>query len=344
MELATLQALSYSAVIFFVTAYLIMDGFDLGIGSLQLFGQNTHERRIMLNSIGPFWDGNEVWLIVFGASLFGLFPMAYGSIFSGFYLLILLFALGLIMRAVAIEFRGKSENEKWRFGWDVLFSSASSVIGFGLGIVVGNIIRGVPLDNSTLLYSGSRLLGLLHPYCLLVGGTLWSIFAMHGSIFLLIKTEDHLQTRARKWFSNLYVLTLILYSGMLITTFKTIPQFAQLAQHWSSIQFCLIVIKFVAIVSIPIFVSKECYWKAFISSSVMIASAVALFASTYYPYIVYNVASPEHSITALNSSGSAMGLRNFLILAVIVIPLVIAYTVYVHKVFAGKVKLSEHSY
>src|SRR5271154_2027303 len=168
------------------TGYAILDGFDLGIGALHLFTKTDEERRIMLNTIGPVWDGNEVWLVTGGGALFAAFPEVYATVFSGFYLAFMLLLVALIFRAVAIEFRSKQPMKWWRDLWDVSFSVSSIVSSLLVGIAMGNIAWGIPLSGDHE-YAGA-FLGLLNPFPLMLGVTALALFMMHGSIYIVLKT------------------------------------------------------------------------------------------------------------------------------------------------------------
>ena len=199
-----------------LSGYAILDGFDLGVGALHLFTKTDRDRRIMLNSIGPVWDGNEVWLVTGGGALFAAFPDVYASSFSGFYLAFILLLVALIFRAVAIEFRSKRPSPRWRSTWDVSFSVSSIVSSLLIGVALGNVAQGLPLTAEGEYLGG--LLGLLRPYPLVVGLTTVALFAMHGSIYVVMKTEGELQARIRGWIPRLIGLFV---AGYVVTTALT---------------------------------------------------------------------------------------------------------------------------
>ena len=175
------------------TGYALLDGFDLGVGALHLFTKTDEDRRIMLNAIGPVWDGNEVWLVTGGGALFAAFPIVYATVFSGFYFAFMLLLAALIFRAVAIEFRSKQPMRWWRQMWDCGFFGGSVLSGFLIGVAMGNIAWGVPIDARGE-FAGT-FLGLLHPYALLLGVTTVALFMMHGAIYVVMKTEGSLHDR-----------------------------------------------------------------------------------------------------------------------------------------------------
>src|SRR5262245_24782354 len=185
-----------------LAGYAILDGFDLGVGILHLFVRKDEERRIFMNSIGPLWDGNEVWLVVFGGALFAAFPRAYAAAFSGFYTPFMFILAGLIFRGVSMEFRSKQAWRAWRAFWDIAFCAASTLVTFTFGVLVANCIRGLPLGADGDFVTRVTVLDLLwpgKPYPILVGLFAVATFAMHGSIYLYLKTEGELQRRIHRW-------------------------------------------------------------------------------------------------------------------------------------------------
>jgi cytochrome bd ubiquinol oxidase subunit II len=187
---------------FLLVGYAILDGFDLGVGAWHLLGKTDHERRILMNSIGPVWDGNEVWLVTAGGALFAAFPDVYATAFSGFYLPFMFLLFALIFRAVSIEFRSKEESKAWRNFWDWGFSTGSIVAALLFGIAIGNIIVGFEI-GSDKEYQGT-FLDLVSPYTVLTGVFNVIMFMMHGAIYLTLKTEGTLRIRAKKWASKTY--------------------------------------------------------------------------------------------------------------------------------------------
>ena len=207
----------YVLFVIIIAGYLIMDGFDLGVGILHPFlAKNDEERRISLNSIGPVWDGNEVWLVLGGGALFAAFPMVYASLFSGFYAAMMLVLLVLILRTVAIEFRSKRPSPRWRSAWDWVFFASSLGIALLLGVAFGNIMQGVLLDAQGNI--GGTLLDLLNPYALLVGVTTVFMLATHGAIYLSMKTEGELLARVKRWIPRLMIVFFVLNTLLVVWT------------------------------------------------------------------------------------------------------------------------------
>lgn len=212
-----------------LSGYAILDGFDLGVGMLHLLGKNDYERRVFLNSIGPVWDGNEVWLITGGGALFAAFPEVYATVFSGFYLALFFLLVVLVFRAVAIEFRSKRESFRWRQNWDIAFSLSSYVIALLLGVAVGNIIVGIPLDNKHEFIG--KFWTLLNPYSILVGITSVALFMMHATIYLVMKTEGEIQEKVKSWVNNSIIFFVIMYVSKTMITLIYVPS---MIQHFRS--------------------------------------------------------------------------------------------------------------
>ncbi|MCA2004971.1 MAG: cytochrome d ubiquinol oxidase subunit II [Ignavibacterium sp.] len=324
-----------------LTGYAILDGFDLGIGALHLLVKKDIDRRIMLNSIGPVWDGNEVWLVTGGGALFAAFPDVYATVFSGFYNAIILLLFMLIFRAVAIEFRSKRPMKLWRQTWDIAFSVASILIAFLMGVALGNIITGIPLD-STKEYVGT-FWDMINPYTVLVGITTVALFMMHGSIYGVLKTEGELNEKLKGWVNNTIIFFVICY---VTTTMATLIYFPNMAKHFKDYPplFALALLNMLAIANIPREIHHGREFMAFLSSAASIASLLALFAVGIFPNIVLSNPNPEYSLTIYNAASSQKTLTIMLIIAAIGVPFVLAYTISIYWIFRGKVKLTNMSY
>ncbi len=324
-----------------LTGYAVLDGFDLGVGALHLFTKTDHDRRILLNSIGPVWDGNEVWLVTGGGALFAAFPDVYATSFSGFYLAFILLLVALIFRAVAIDFRSKRASPKWRQTWDVSFCVSSIVSSLLIGVALGNIVLGIPLTPETE-YTGG-LLGLLRPYPLVVGLTTVALFAMHGAIYLVMKTEGELQARVRSWVPRLIGLFV---AGYVITTALTLVFIPHMTTTLREEPVLLIVpaLSVLAIANIPREIHRGRDFRAFLSSCATMVLLMALFGIGMYPDMIYSSPNPEYSLTIYNAASSPKTQQIMLIIAVIGMPVVVAYTISIYWIFRGKVKLDAHSY
>ncbi len=324
-----------------LAGYAVLDGFDLGVGILHLFGKDEDERRIFLNSIGPIWDGNEVWLVTFGGALFAAFPEAYATILSGFYDAVMLLLFALVFRAVSIEFRGKVVSKSWRKLWDVGFalSSIGATLIFGMGI--GNGMRGIPL-NERGLFIGS-FSDLLSPYSVLCGLLTVAMFAMHGALYLNLKVPlGKIHDRVTEWgwhtwgaFLVLYILTTV-YT--LIYLPHTIPTFAALPLG------IVISLNVCAIANIPRCLFMKRPGQAFISSSLAIVLLVTLFSLALWPNLITASNDPANSLTIYRAASSPGTLKRMFIIALIGMPLVIAYTSVVYWTFRRRVDLKKEGY
>lgn len=324
-----------------LTGYAILDGFDLGVGALHLLTKTDDERRIMINAIGPVWDGNEVWLVTGGGALFAAFPDVYATVFSGFYTAIMLLLAMLIFRAVAIEFRSKQPMTWWRKMWDVAFSISSMLIALLMGIALGNVIAGLPVDG-TGEFSMS-FVDLLNPYALLVGVTTVALFMMHGAIYAVMKTEGLMQEKIRGWINNTIIFFVICYVTTTMATLLYMPHMAEpFKEH--PLLFFVAVAGMLSIANIPREIHHRREFIAFLSSCASIAALMALFALGMFPNVVFSSIAPDYHLTIYNASSSQKTLAVMLTVAIIGIPFVLAYTISIYWIFRGKVRLDSMSY
>jgi cytochrome d ubiquinol oxidase subunit II len=324
-----------------ISGYAILDGFDLGAGSLHLFLKKEQSRRIAMNAIGPIWDGNEVWLVIGGGALFAGFPVAYAAIFSAFYVPFMVFLVGLIFRAVSIEFRSKEAWAWWRRGWDILYCFASIVISLSLGLMLGNVVQGLPL-NANREFDGD-LLSFFNPFAVLVSITTLALFMMHGAIFLTMKTENRLFVRLRVLANNFIVFFVV---SFVITTVYTLLYIPHLSDFFKSnpVWFIIPLLMILTIANIPRQVKVGKYRYAFACSAATIALLLMMVAIEVFPYLLYSPQRPLNSITVYNAASSGRTMKILLIMALVGTPLVGVYTSFVFWTFKGKVKLDEMSY
>ncbi len=335
-----LNTVWFLLILVLFAGYAILDGFDLGVGILHLFHKSDTDRRLSLNSIGPVWDGNEVWLVTGGGALFAAFPEVYATVFSGFYIALMLLLGSLIFRAVAIEFRSKNKSPRWRRFWDRAFSLGSLFTALLLGVAFGNVAAGVPLDANRNVSVG--LLALLHPYAVLVGISTVALFALHGAIFLSLKTDGAMQNRVRSWIP---LLMCIFGACYILTTIATLSQQHHLAARFSGNPAWWFVpaVTLLAIAGTVYEIKKGRDFRAFVCSSITIALLVALVAIGIFPNII--LSDPiENSLTIYNAASSPKTLKIMLTIALIGMPMVLSYTIAIYWVFRSKVKLDEHSY
>jgi cytochrome d ubiquinol oxidase subunit II len=324
-----------------VVAYTVLDGFDLGVGILNFFTKKDQERRIFLNSIGPVWDGNEVWLVIVGGALLAGFPVVYASLASGFYTLVMLLLAALIFRAVAIEFRSKEASLRWRFFWDFVFSVSSLIIAFGVGLVLGNLVEGLPI-NEKGDFVGSLPL-FFRPYAILVGLTSVALFTMHGSIYLVMKTEGALHDRLRKWSTRSMILFAIMYFFLTVATLIYMPH---MAERFKDMPWLIVIAGLAALsfANIPREFTKGNDGWAFLSSCSLIGLLVLIFGIGTFPRLIVSCLDPAYSLTIFNTCSSKLTLTVLLIIVAIGIPLVLAYGTCIYRIFRGKVKIGPTSY
>ena len=338
----TLQIVWFVLFVIIVAGYMILDGFDLGVGILHPFVAKTdEERRITLNSIGPIWDGNEVWLILAGGVLFAAFPFVYASLFSGFYIAFMLVLLVLIMRTVAIEFRSKRPSPRWRSLWDFVFFLSSLLIALLLGVAFGNIMQGVTLhENGDVTMT---LLELLRPFPILMGLTTIFMLAAHGAIYLAMKTEGALHDRVRKIAPPLMITFFALNTVIVFLTamYREHILMTYLDRVWPVV--------FPALALVAVLVS---YWMlrqgkdlfAFLASGAMIALLIFSAAAGLFPILLISSINPAYNLTIYNGTAEANALTVMLIIALIGLPFVLLYTTGVYYFFRGKVRLDPTSY
>jgi cytochrome d ubiquinol oxidase subunit II len=325
-----------------LAGYAVLDGFDLGVGILHPLARSDHERRVFLNAIGPIWDGNEVWLVVFGGALFAAFPEAYATIFSGFYVAFMLLLFALIFRAVSIEFRSKVDAPGWRRAWDAGFCASSLVAALVYGVGVGNAMVGLPLDERGA-YAGG-FLDLLRPYPLLLGLLTVAMFAMHGALYLALKVpHGPLHDRVREWAWHTWGVFLVLYILATDYTLAAVPRAVANLERapWAA---AVVVANVLAIANVPRALSRNQPGRAFLSSCAAVVALVALFSLALWPNLVTASNDPSHSLTIYSAASSEKTLAIMLAIALIGIPLVLTYTAVVYWTFRRRVEIGEHSY
>ena len=338
----SLELIWYVLYVIIISGYAILDGFDLGVGMLSPFIAHTDtERRIMLNAIGPVWDGNEVWLVLGGGALFAAFPLVYASLFSGFYIAMMLVLLVLIGRTVAIEFRSKRESRRWRAIWDFVFSGSSFGITVLLGVALGNVIRGVALDQGGNMNVG--LADLLNPFSIGVAVTAVAMFMLHGSIFLSQKVEGDLLDRVTALVPRLMIAFFVLMTALIGWTLLRTETFADNYRDrpWIAV---FPVLALVAALLAWRQVQRSRYFTAFLASATMIAALLCAVAAGLYPVMIPSLIDPAYSLTVHNDSAADPTLKIMLVFAIIGMPFVVLYTAGVYYFFRGRVRLDEESY
>lgn len=336
-----LNEIWYCLIGVLLTGYAILDGFDLGVGILHPLHKDDLSRRISLNSIGPVWDGNEVWLVTGGGALFAAFPEVYATVFSGFYLALILLLFALVFRAVAIEFRSKQPMHWWRSMWDWSFSIASMAAPLLFGVAMGNMVQGIPL-NERHNFAGS-FISLLNPYALLMGVTTVALFAMHGAIYLCMKTEGTVHANVRRWIRPAMLIFIICYVVLTLATVMYVPNISKAVSD-QPMFIVIVVMSILTMANIPREIAKGRDVRAFISSSATIILMMTLFAASMFPTMVLSSPNEANSLTIYNAASSSKTLGIMLIICLIGMPMVLTYTLSIYWIFRGKVKITPTSY
>jgi len=324
------------------SGYAILEGFDYGAGAWHLFFRKDLSRRISINAIGPLWDANQVWLIIGGGALFAGFPVMYATMLSAMYIPFMLFLMLLVLRSAAIKFRSAEEMAWWRKTWDIIYFTSNTLIGFLLGVVLGNVVQGFEIGEN-YSYQGGVFFAFLNPYALMVGFTTLSIFMTQGAIFLLLKTEGRLHAR----------LTFLLRRGMgffilsfVITSLYTLFYIPGVTDKFKEnpVFFVLPLLAFLAVANVPRLVSKKKYAYALVFSSLTMAFLLMLVAFQLYPVLLPSTIDPKYSVDIYNAASSQKSLGIMLSIVVIGAPLLAGYFLFLYKTFHGKVKLDDTSY
>ncbi len=334
-----LQIIWYILIGVLFLGYSVLDGFDLGIGVLFPFiAKKEEEKRILLNAIGPFWDGNEVWILTGGGALFAAFPHAYATVFSGFYLALMLVLFALIFRAVSFEFRAHSERKKF---WEWTFIIGSFLPALLYGVALGNVVYGVPIKliNGNMEFAGN-FFTLLRPYPLIIGIFGLVMFLLQGATYAVLKSEGELQERARTAARKAWWGFLFMAIVSFILTAILLPHAIKRPLAWIAA-----IITFAGWYMIYPALKKGADSLAFYMSSLAIVGLWGIIGAIHFPNLVRSINDPANlSITIYNASSSKLTLTVMLIIALIGMPIVILYTAYIYKWFKGKVKLEEGAY
>ena len=328
-----------------ITGYVILDGFDLGAGVVQLLVAKTEpEKAQVLRSIGPVWDGNEVWLVAAAGALFLAFPALYASSFSGFYLALMMVLWLLILRGIAIEFRNHLDNPLWRPAWDTVFGGASAALAALFGVALGNVVRGVPLDANgyfflplwTDLWPGADA-GVIDWYTLLVGAVAFVALGVHGSLWVVMKTIGRLQAGTRALSATLWwgllALTLVISPLSFVIQPNVWKQFTN--HPWGGV-FPLLALA--GLVGVRVLSSRRQDLGAFVASSLYLVGMLASVAFGVFPNVLPSNTTPDFSLTIYNAAAAEHGLVIALWWFIPGMTLAIAYSVFTYRHFAGKVE------
>ncbi len=326
------------AIVWFVliavlwTGYLVLEGFDFGVAMLLPFvGKGDQERRVALNTIGPLWDGNEVWLLTAGGATFAAFPEWYATLFSGFYLPLLLILLGLIVRAVAIEYRGKIDSDGWRRRWDRAIIVSAWLPAVLWGVTFANIVRGVPID-ATGTYTGG-FFTLLTPFAILGGLVTLTLFMSHGAIFLALKTDGAIREQAETLAKVLSSVSVIVAGAWAV--------WAQLAYSSAAWTWAAVAVAAVSLVAAHIAVEVKRFGWAFLFSALAIVAAVVLIFGSLYPDVMPSTTDAAFSLTVQNASSTHYTLTIMTWVAVALTPVVVAYQAWSYWVFRRRLRVED---
>jgi cytochrome bd ubiquinol oxidase subunit II len=329
MELNTLWFILIAVL---YIGYFVLEGFDLGVGILLPFlGKNDVKRRVLINTIGPHWDGNEVWLITAGGATFAAFPDWYATLFSGFYLPLFLILIALIVRGVAFEFRSKDEDPRWRSLWDWAICVGSFIPAFLWGVAFTNFVRGVPIDQNMMYVGG--FWNLLNPFALLGGLVSLLGFILHGAIFISLKTTDDLCDTAERTARRFWLPTLVVLTGWVIAAYFFTDILNQLGVNPGIIPIGAPI----AMLAAGYFIYARRMGWAFLMTALAILFATSTIFLVLYPRVMVSSLNPAWSLTIYNTSSSPYTLRVMTIVALIFLPFVLGYQAWAYWVFRKRI-------
>jgi cytochrome d ubiquinol oxidase subunit II len=314
------------------TGFFILEGFDFGVGMLHsLVGQDDAGRRAAINTIGPLWDGNEVWLIVAGAAMFAAFPGWYATMFSGLYLAIVLLLASLIVRGVAFEYRGKRDAARWRRTWDALLTTGSVLAPLLIGVALGDLLHGLPI-NAAQNYTGS-FWNLLQPYAVFTGVTFVLICALHGATFLCLKTTGAIRDRSWQLARRVAPVTAAAVTGFIIWTHVT-----------AGTTFFLNLIELLAVLAAIaavwlVYDRRDGF--AFTATAVTIAACILSIFVDLYPNVMVSSTSKAYNLTVHNTASGAYSLKAMTVVVIVFLPLVLLYQAWTYYVFRKRVSVSD---
>lgn len=332
MSYEFLQILWFILIAVLWIGFFFLEGFDFGVGMLLPFlGKRDTERRAIINTIGSVWDGNEVWLLTAGGATFAAFPHWYATMFSGFYLALFLLLIGLILRGISFEYRSKDANPAWRSRFDWMIAIGSFLAALLLGTAFANLARGVPIDEN-MMYTGN-LFTLLNPFGLIGGLTMVSVFLLHGANFLTLKLDGELRERARAASKKLYVVAAVAVILLAITTYIFTDISTKIGINPGIMPIASVVVLLVTI----IFINRKMEGWAFVSTGVHIILTQIAFFTLMFPRVMISSTNPAYSLTIYNASSSQYTLTVMSIIALIFVPIVLAYQGWTYYMFRKRI-------
>ena len=334
MDWFNLETLWFALIAVLFIGYFVLEGFDFGVGILtKVIASDDTDRRVMINTIGPVWDGNEVWVLTAGGAMFAAFPLWYATVFSSFYLPLFLILIGLIVRGVAFEFRGKRTEERWRWWWDQAIFYGSLLPAILWGVAFANFVRGIPIEDNGLFVG--NLLDLLHPYALLGGVGTLLMFTTHGAVYLALKTEDggEIQQRAEKLGLWLSAVTAVGVIAFLAWTY-----FNAVALGDTGVVPGIIPVSAMgAAIAVPILLREKLHGWAFVATTSMIALTVLTLFLNLYPRLLVSSIDAAFDITIMNAKASDLTLTIMTWATVVFLPIVLAYQAWSYWVFRHRI-------
>jgi len=343
-----METIWFCLVAVMIAVYVVLDGFDLGAGIVHLLVARTdRERRAVLGSIGPVWDGNEVWLLAGGGTLYFAFPALYASSFSGFYLPLMIVLWLLILRGISIEFRNHMESLVWQQLWDAVFAGASALLAIFFGAALGNVVRGVPLDRSGEFFlplwtnfTAGQDAGILDWYTILIAVAALLTLTMHGSLWVVLKTEGAVEGRARRFAKGVWWAVVAWVVLITLASFHIQPHLkASYAAHPWGYVFPLSAI--LGLVGIRVLDGRRAGLEAFLASCLFILGMLTSAAFGIYPNVLPSSGDPSLSLTILNAAAPPYGLQIGLAWFIPGMLLTASYFIYTYRNFSGKVKVEE---
>lgn len=332
MSYEFLQTLWFILIAVLWIGFFFLEGFDFGVGMLLPFlGKKDEERRAIINTIGSVWDGNEVWLITAGGATFAAFPHWYATMFSGFYLALFLLLVGLILRGISFEYRSKDPNPAWRSRFDWMIAIGSFLPSLLFGIAFSNLVHGVPIDQNKI-YTGN-LFTLLNPYGLIGGLTMVSVFLLHGANFLTLKLDGELRERARAVAKKLYIPAAAIVVILAITTYVYTDITTKIGINPGIMPIASVVALLVTIY----FINHKMESSAFAMTGLHIILTQVAFFTLMFPRVMISSTNPEWSLTIHNASSSQYTLTVMSIIALVFVPVVLAYQGWTYYVFRKRI-------
>ena len=324
----TLPTVWFVIVAFFWTGFFVLEGFDFGVGALhKIVGRTDTERRVAINSIGPFWDGNEVWLIVAGAAMFAAFPAWYATWLSALYLGIVMLLVALIARGISIEWRGKGDRRTWRGGWSLALTAGSIVAPLVLGIALGDLLAGLPIDEDGA-FTG-RVWSFFTGFGVWTGLTLVVLCLLHGATFLAIRTTDDLRQRATRWTGRLGIVALVMVAVFTVWTAVTAQP------GWPA--YVLFAVALLAIVAALWSSRRGTEKAAFVATALAIAATVGSLFASLFPNVIVSSTKSDYSLTIAGAASGDYALTVMTIIAAIFFPLVLLYQGYTYVVLRRRI-------